>query len=244
MYRKIMVLPLLIMNLFLFSAIGLTECNIPPRVGESLQYKVFLKSMIHGADQIVRVIEADTYRDRPVIKVQSVMDSVGLAKSLTKFTEKEEMILDREGLYPWIIRREVSDKDEIETEEVTFDYPNNVAVRIYSKNNGPQERSEIQVPGYVQDNLSLQFYLRKNYSQKENQLYFYSDGEIKKISYQIVEISETLKLDCGQFSKQYKVHNPEKNITILISDTPEHYPLVIQKIGKIGKIEAKLVEIK
>lgn len=244
MYRKGLFLILLTVGALFTSAIGLTDDYIPPRVGERLEYQVIVKSLMHGADQTIRVVESGTYRDRPVIKVQCVMDSVGLAKSITKFKETEEIILDLEGLYPWVIRHEVTDKDGIETEEVTFDYPNNTAVRIFSKNSGSKERSEIQLPGYVQDLLSLQFFLRKNISLGSSQVYLYSDGEIRKIGYQTTEISEPLNLTCGQFQKHYRIYNPEKNITILVADTPEHYPLVIQTNGKIGKIEAKLVEIR
>ncbi len=244
MFRKGLFLSLLILSALLLSATGLTDDYIPPRVGECLEYKVFVKSMMHGADQTVRVVESGTYRDRPVIKIQSIMDTVGLAKTITKYKETEEMILDLEGLYPWVIRREIADKDGIEVEEVTFDYPNGSAVRSFSKNGGPKEQTKIQVPGYVQDVLSLQFYLRKNIFQGENRVYFYSDGEIKQISYQVTEKSEPLKLECGQFQKQHQIYNSEKNITILLAVTPERYPLVIQKIGKIGKIEAMLVGVK
>ncbi len=244
MYRKGLFLTLLMVSVFLMSAIGLANDYIPPKVGECLKYKVTVKSMVHGADQIIRVVQSCIYRDRPVIKIQCEMDSVGLVKNLTKYKETEEIILDLEGLYPWVIRHEITDKEGIETEEVTFDYQNGLAVRIFSKNGGPKERTEIRLPGYVQDLLSLQFFLRKNISQGDNQVYLYSDGEIKKISYQLTEIPEPIKLECGQFQKHYRIYNPEKDITILLADTPEHYPLVIQKNGKIGKIEAKLVEIK
>ncbi len=244
MYRKGFFLALLIICTILTNAVGLADGYIQPRVGEFLEYEVIVKSMIHGANQIVRVIESGVYQDRPVIKIQCVMDSVGMVKSITKYKETEEMILDLEGLFPWVIRHEISDKDGVETEEVTFDYPNGVAVRVFSENGGPKERTEIQVPGYVQDVLSLQFYLRKNISLGDNEVYFYSGGKIKKISYQVTEIVEPLKLKAGDFQKYYQVNNPDKNITILISKTPERYPLAIQKIGKIGKIEAKLATIK
>jgi hypothetical protein len=200
--------------------------------------------MIHGADQTVRVVESGYYRERPVLRIESNMDTVGLANAITKYREWEEIILDAEGLFPWIIRRQVSDKDGLESEEVTFDYPNGSATRALSKNGGPKEWTEFQIPGYVQDVLSLQFYLRKNISPGDNRIYFYSDGEIKEISYQGTENQETLSLECGEFDRYYQIDNAEKRITILLSAAPQRYPLVIRKIGKIGKIEAKLVQIK
>jgi len=244
MYRKGLFLTVLTVIALFTSVIGLTNDYIPPRVGECLEYQVIVNSMMHGADQTIRVVESGVYRERPTIKVQCVMDSVGLAKSITKYKETEEVILDLEGLYPWVIRHEISDKDGTKTEEVTFDYPNGAAVRIFSENGGSKERTVIQLPGYVQDLLSLQFFLRKNISLGVNQVYLYSDGEIKKIGYQITEISEPLNLACGQFQRYYRIYNPAKNITILLAGTPEHYPLVIQTNSKIGKIEAKLVEIR
>ncbi|NLW48273.1 MAG: DUF3108 domain-containing protein [Firmicutes bacterium] len=244
MYRKGIFILFLSVLTILTGAIGLTEDYIQPKIGECLEYEVIVKSMVHGADQTIRIVEADVYLDRPVLKIQSVMDSVGMIKSITKYQEKEEIVLDLEGLYPWVIRREISDKDGLEIEEVIFDYSKGVAVRVYSENDGPEERTELEVQGYVQDGLSLQFYLRKNITLGNNEVFFYSNGKIKKISYQITEVLEPLKLECGEFQEYYRVHNSEQKITILISKTPERYPLAVEKIGKIGKIEAKLETIK
>jgi hypothetical protein len=244
MYRKGMFIALLSVLSILTGVVGLADDYIQPRVGECLEYGVIVKSMIHGADQTIKIVESDVYLGRPVIKVESVMDSVGMIKSIAKYREKEEIILDLEGLYPWVIRRETSDKDGLEIEEVTFDYSKGVAARVYSENGGPEERTEMKVQGYVQDGLSLQFYLRKNITKGDDEIFFYSNGKIKKISYQVTEILKPLKLECGEFQKHYRVHNPEEKITILISKTPERYPLAIEKIGKIGKIEAKLVTVK
>lgn len=244
MFRKGLFLTLLTVSALIVNAVGLTDDYIPPKVGECLEYKVYIKSVMHGADQTVKVVEAGNYQERPVLTIQSNMDTVGLAKTITKYQEWEEIILDLEGLYPWVIRRRVSDKDGLETEEVVFDYANGLAVRTVSKNGGPKEESEIQVPGYVQDVLSLQFYLRKNSSLGNKQVYFYSDGEIKEISYRATENQEPLSLECGEFEKHYRIENGEKKITILLSVAPERYPLVIRKIGKIGRIEAKLSGIK
>ncbi|MGE5607345.1 MAG: DUF3108 domain-containing protein [Bacteroidota bacterium] len=244
MFRKGLFLAIVTVSVLLMSAAGLTDGYNPPQVGECLQYKVYIKSMMHGADQTVRVVESSNYKERPVLRIQSNMDTVGLAKTITKYREWEEIILDLEGLYPWVIRRQVSDKDGLESEEVAFDYANGLAVRTVSKNGGAKEQTAIQVPGYVQDVLSLQFYLRKNIALGNNQIYFYSDGEIRKISYQGTENQELLTLECGEFKKHYQINNAEQKITILLSATPERYPLVIRKIGKIGKIEAKLVGIK
>lgn len=241
--KKIFLLTVIIVTL-LAGSISLADDYIPPRVGEELEYEVTVKSMIHGANQRVSIVESGIYQERPVITIRCEMDSVGMVKSLTKYKEKEEIILDLEGLFPWVIRHEISDKDGVEKEEVTFDYQKGIAVRVYSENGAAEERTEIQVPGYVQDVLSLQFYLRKNISQGDNQVYLYSNGKIKQISYQVTEVTEQLNLECGKYSKHYRVHNPEKGIAILVADTPECYPLVIQKDGKIGKIESKLVKVK
>lgn len=227
----------------LTTAAGPAECLVSPRVGESLEYKVNVKSLFHGANQTVRVVESGVYRDRPTLKIQCVLETVGLMKSLTGYRETEEVILDSEGLFPWVIQHEIRDKGDIEIEEVFFDYPNGTAIRLYSKNGGPEERTEISVPGYVQDGLSLQYFLRKNFTPGENEIYFYSNGKIKRINYQISEIREELTMECGTFNKYYRVDNPESKITILIADNPAHYPLVIRKNAKIGEVEAKLVVI-
>lgn len=244
MFRRVLFIILLSFLSILIGTVGLTDDYIQLKVGECLEYEVVIKSMVHGANQTVSIVDSGIYLDRPVIKVHSVMDSVGMVKSITQYREREEIILDLEGLYPWVIRREVSDKDDLETEVVTFDYSKGVAARIFTKNGNSEKRDEIIVPGFVQDALSLQFYLRKNIALGNNEIFYYSNGKVKKISYQVTEVTEPLKLECGDFQSYYRIHNPEEKITILISKTPERFPLAIQKIGKIGKIEAKLVNIK
>lgn len=244
MFRKLIFILLLSLLSILNGIVGLTDDYIQPKVGECLEYEVVVKSMVHGANQTVSIVDSGIYLDRPVIKVQCVMDSVGMIKSITQYRETEEIILDLEGLYPWVIRREISDKDDLETEEVTFDYSKGVAARVLKKNGNPEKRDEIIVPGYVQDALSLQFYLRKNVALGDNEIFYYSNGKVKKIGYQVTEVTEPLKLEWGKFQSYYRIHNPEEKITVLISKTPERLPLAIQKVGKIGKIEAKLVNIK
>lgn len=243
MFRKGLFLTIVMVSVLLINVIGLADDYSPPEVGECLYYKVYINSMMHGADQTIKVVELSNYRERPVLRIQSNMNTVGLAKTITQYREWEEIILDLKGLYPWEIRRQVSDKDGNESEEVVFDYANGRAVRTVSKNGGPKEETAFEVPGYVQDVLSLQFYLRKNVALGNNQIYFYSDGEVKEISYQGTERQEPLTLECGEFEKHYQIDNAEKKITILLSNAPKRYPLVIRKIGKIGKVEAKLVEV-
>src|SRR5690606_28795941 len=134
MFRKGLFLLVLTISALFMSAAGLTDDYVPPRIGECLEYKLFVKSMMHGADQSVRVVEATFYRERVVLVIQSKMDTVGLVQVLNEYHGTEESILDVEGLYPWVIRRIISDEDGSETEEVIFDYSKGTAVRTVSKN--------------------------------------------------------------------------------------------------------------
>jgi hypothetical protein len=230
--------------------IGLIAINLLPtyadkvKAGEVLEYKLTVKSVIHGGNQTIRVSEVEYYKNRPVLKIFSKLTSVGLVKKVTGYSETEDLVLDAEGLYPLYLKREVHDNKKAEVEEVSFDYAKKVAMRILNKSNEPTERSEIKLPGYVQDGLSLQFFLRKSDLKPGNyKIYFYSNGSVEEIAYGIREVNQSLQLDCGKYSGYWEVDNPKVGITIVLSNDEERLPLIIRKINNIGKFESKLVKI-
>ncbi len=214
------------------------------RVGETLVYKVMAKSIIHGADQTVKVVSKGNYRNRETYNIHLTMSTVGLVREITRYSEKEDLVLDAEGMYPWYIRHEIMDGDNIEIEEVTFNYSKGVAVRIHSENNGPKTRTEIKLPGFVQDGVSLQYYLRKaNLNPGANQIYFYSNGKVEPVYFNLSEGIKPLKLECGTFDQYLLLNDPASKFTVMIAKDQNRYPLVIQKIAKFGKVEARLIQI-
>jgi hypothetical protein len=212
--------------------------------GEVLEYKLTVKSVIHGGNQTIRVTGLENYKNRPAVTVVSTLTSVGLVKKITGYSETEELILDAEGLYPLRLKREIHDKKKVEVEEVSFDYARKVAIRVLNKTNEPTERSEVKLPGYVQDGLSLQFFLRKSELKAGNyKVYFYSNGSVEEISYGIREVNQSLQLDCGKYSGYWMADNPKAGITIVLSKDEDRLPLIIRKINNIGKFESKLVKV-
>lgn len=215
-----------------------------PRVGETLDYDLWVKSIIHGGKQTVKVLARDLDQDGDVFHVQCVMKTIGLAWSLTKYSEVEDVILDGNGIYPLSIRREIHQGKTISVEKVEFNYKHGIATRSYCVDNGKIETSEIKLPGFVQDAVSLQFYLRKGDFQKGvNKLYFYENGMIDETSYNVTEGTEALKLGCGTYTKYHKVDHRGGKITVLIAQEINRIPLVIRVLASFGKVEAKLVKI-
>jgi hypothetical protein len=213
------------------------------KTGEVLEYRLTVKSVIHGGNQTIRVTGAENFKNRPALTVTSTLTSVGLVKKITGYSETEELILDAEGLYPLRLKREIHDNKKVEVEEVSFDYARKVAIRILNKTNEPTERSEVKLPGYVQDGLSLQFFLRKSELKPGNyKVYFYSNGSVEEISYGIREVNQRLKMDCGQYSGYWVVDNPKVGITIVLSNDEDRLPLIIRKTNNIGKFESKLIK--
>lgn len=214
-----------------------------PKVGEILHYRVIVRSVIHGGDQTSRVVAKTHYQNREVFKIQSTMTTAGIVQKLYPYRETEEILLDEEGLYPLFLRREIQDKDGMETEEVRFDYERQIGVRHHSEQGSTPVQSEFPLPGYVHDALSLQYFLRKNrFEGKTDQtLYFYSNGKIKEVNYDAIKVQKRIELPAGTYSSYYEVDNDD--ITVLIADISERYPLIIRKMAKFGKIEARLMTI-
>ena len=243
MYRKL--LALLCLFLLLFTAPEWSgAAGYTPRVGEQLVYKVVVKSMIYGADQVVRVISKGTYKNHEVYTVQYSMSTIGVVKNLAKYSEQEELVLDAENLYPWYLKRDVVSGEKQLHEEVTFDYAQGTAIRLASKNNEPTVRTELPLNGPVQDGLSLQFFLR-NQSLKpgQHQINFYSNGKIEPVTFTLREVHQTLKLDSGTYPQYLQASNAQSKITVLLANNIERQPLVIQKLAQFGKVEARLEKV-
>ena len=171
-----------------------------PRVGEVLEYDLWVKSIIHGGKQTVKVLSKDPGQNGTVYHVQCSMRTIGLAYSLTKYSEVEDVILDGDGIYPLSIRREVHQGKSVSIEKVEFDYKQGVAIRTYFLDDAKIVTSQIKLPGIVQDAVSLQFFLRKgSYQKGVNKLYYYENGMIEETSYNVSEKTESLKLACGSY---------------------------------------------
>lgn len=214
-----------------------------PRVGEILEYDLWVKSIIHGGKQTVKVLSRDMGQNGEVIHVQCTMKTIGLAYSLTKYSEVEDVVLDGKGMYPLSIRREVHQGKTISVEKVEFNYSQGTATRSFSVNNGKPELSEIKLPGIVQDAVSLQFFLRKgDYRKGVNKLNFYDNGSIEETSYNVTEGSEPMKLACGTFPKFDRIDHNGGKITVLVAQDTYRIPLTIRVIASFGKVEAKLIK--
>jgi hypothetical protein len=242
MFRKIFV-SLFVLGIFLFPFdLGWAQ-GYAPEIGETLQYKLIVKSMIHGANQTVKVVSREKYNGNEVYRIQSSMTTVGVVQKLYSYSETEEILLSADGLYPVYLKRKIHEKDETEIDEVRFDYTKGIAFRSLSKNGAKPEYSEIKLPGYVCEGLSLQYFLRRIPSgSKNNKLYFYSKGKIKEVAYRISEEHQkALTLDCGTFSDYYRIEG--EDILVVIADNSAHFPLVIRKMANFGKVEARLINI-
>jgi hypothetical protein len=215
-----------------------------PRIGEILNYDLWVKSIIHGGKQTVKVISKETGQNGDVFHVQCTMRTIGLAYSLTKYFEVEDVTLDGTGIYPLSIRREVHQGKSTSVEKVEFDYTQGIATRSYCVDNGKTETSTIKLPGVVQDAVSLQFYLRKgDFRKGQNKLYYYENGIIDETSYTVSDGTELLKLGSGSYTKYDKVDHNGGKITVLVTQDTYRVPLVIRVQASFGKVEAKLAKI-
>ncbi|HOJ77694.1 MAG TPA: DUF3108 domain-containing protein [Bacillota bacterium] len=240
MYRKLVLLVIL----FLVLTVPSLASNGTPKIGETLEYKLIAKSVIHVGNQKIVVVGREKFNGHDVYRVRSTMDTIGMVKSISGYSETEELLIDAHGMFPRYLKRVEIEKDGKDIEEVTFDYDKRVAIRLLSKNGGPSERTEIPLPAYVQAGLSLQYFFRYTaLKEGPNKMFYYSNGKIDEYNYVVTKSTSPLKIDTGTYSKYYTINNKVKAITIFIADNEERYPLIVCKIGKIGKVEAKLTKI-
>lgn len=240
MYRKFV---LLIILFLVLSVPGLADNGIP-KIGETLEYKLIAKSVIHGGNQRITVVGREKFKGHDVYRVRSTMDTIGMVKSISCYSETEELLIDAHGMFPRYLKRVENEKNGTDVEEVTFDYDKRVAIRLLSKDGAPTERTEIPLPAYVQAGLSLQYFFRYSaLKEGSNKMFYYSNGKIEEYNYVVTKSSGSLKTDIGTYPKYYTIHNKAKSITIFIADDDERHPLIVRKVSKIGKVEAKLTKV-
>lgn len=223
-----------------FSQGGYTK-GFELQVGENLQYKVMVKSLFHGANQYIKVVSEEKYGERRAYRVISRLDTHGVVGKLFNYSETEEIILDAEGLYPLYLERLVEDGSEVEQEKVHFDYDKSLAVRSFFKEGEAPQQVELALPGKVYDGLALQFFLRTQQPQAgKNQLYFYSNGKIKEVSYQVKQGgADEINLDCGTYDDYYQIEG--EGLSVMISADVNRYPLLIRKSAAFGEVKMQLV---
>lgn len=240
MFRKFIYCLLLLLCI---TGLGYTEGYVP-KVGEVLEYKVVVKSVIRGAVQTIKVVSKGVYNGREVYNIRSEMTTIGLVKGLYDYSQVEDLVLDAEGLFPWFIKQEVKNGKNIKQEEVSFDYSRKIAVRLLSQNSGTQERTEFCLPDFVQDGLSLQFFLRKDQNiNGPNKIFFYNNGLIAENSFEVMRINQPITLESGTFPRYCQIVDNVSQIKISIAETPERFPIAIKKITDFGAIEMKLFKI-
>lgn len=225
-----------------FGSFGYAE-NAPFKVGEVLEYKLYAKTAIYGANEIIKVVSKNTLNGREVYRVHAEMATIGIVKGLYEYSQIEDLVMDAEGFYPYWIRLETKDRSKNQLEEIHFDYAGKKAIRVLTKNGGT-ETSEIELPGFVQDGLSLQFYLRQDQiAEKPSMIYFYGNGKIKGSNFEIKQISKPIKLESGTYSKYLQIIDYENDITVLIAENQSRLPIYVKKIAKFGSMEMKLSKV-
>ncbi len=225
-----------------FGSFGYAE-NAPFKVGEVLEYKLYAKSAIYGANEIIKVVSKNTLNGREVYRVHAEMTTVGIVKGLYEYSQIEDLVMDAEEFYPYWIRLETKDRSKNQLEEVHFDYVGKKATRVLTKN-GETKTSEIELPGFVQDGLSLQFFLRHNQiTEKPRKVYFYGNGKINESNFDIKLISKPIKMESGIYSKYLQIIDNDNDITILIAEDQCRLPIYVKKIAKFGSMEMKLSKV-
>jgi hypothetical protein len=213
------------------------------RVGEVLQYKAYARSAIYGANEMIKVVSKDTFSGRDVYRIHAEMTTIGIVKGLYNYSQVEDLVMDAEGFYPYWIRLNTQERSKSQQEEIRFKYDERKATRVVTKN-GETRTSEIDLPGFVQDGLSLQFFLRQNRIQEvPHKIYFYGNGHINESNFEVTFISKPIHLESGTYPKYLQITDNENDITVLIAENQERLPISVKKIAKIGAIEMKLSKI-
>ena len=241
MFRKL--IPYCCLAVFLcFGSFGYAN-EFYLRVGEVLQYKAYAKSAIYGANETIKVVSKDTFSGREVYRVHAEMNTIGFVKGLYNYSQSEDLVMDAEGFYPYWIRLNTQERSKVQEEEIRFNYETKKATRVKTKN-GVTTTSEIDLPGFVQDGLSLQFFLRQGHIQElPHRVYFYGNGHINESNFDVKSIAKPLRVENVTYPKYLQITDSENDITVMIAENQDRLPILVKKIANIGSIEMRLSKV-
>ena len=220
---------------------GFAQENLPWKIGERLEYRVEIKGISVGK-QVFTVVGETLYEGHPVYHIKMEIASYAALSLFYKFSEENEMYLDKSTLYPRYIRREIKEKKEHKTEEIKISFTEKQIEMIRYKE-GEVKKKVFAMNEPCLENLSLVYYLRSRPWQRgeESILFLTSRGpQVYNFGFAgTEEVSSPY-----QRMEADRIEDANSKITVWISKDKGAIPVMIRAATDIGVINSRLVKMK
>lgn len=212
--------------------------------GEKLTY-VLHYGFVNAGEATLELRETDLkILDRPMLQAVGKGRSLGAFNTFYKVDDHYETYFDRDGVFPWIFMRRVSEGGY----EFSQDYTYMQNLHQVST----QKKQTHTVPAHVQDMLSAFYYARTiDYSKAkpgdEFSIDCFLDDEMWPLKMRYVG-KETIKLRSGKYRclkfqpvvQQGRIFKTNDDLNVWVTDDANHIPVLAQAKVLVGSIKMEL----
>lgn len=219
--------------------IGRYVDNIAFGVGEKLSFDINYGFINAGTAsmEVSRLIE---YEARPCYQIVTLANSNSFFSSFYKVEDRAESIVDAIGLFSWRFEKNLREGSYRSDRQYSFDQRNHFTV---------YKEDTIEVAPYVQDALSILYYLRTQELKVGTSMYIDNFVDGRKFSTEVKVLEkETIEVEAGTFDcllvepimQSVGVFKHEGSLKVWLTDDRLKLPVLMKSKVLVGSISAEL----
>jgi len=212
--------------------------------GEKLTY-VLHYGFVNAGEATLELRETDLkIQGRTMLQAVGKGRSLGAFNTFYKVDDHYETYFDRDGVFPWIFIRRVS--------EGGYEFSQDYAYMQHLHQVNTQKKQTHSVPAHVQDILSAFYYARTiDYSKAkpgdEFTIECFLDDELWPLKMRFIG-RETIKLRNGKYRclkfqpvvQEGRIFKTNDDLNVWVTDDPNHIPVLAQGKVLVGSIKMEL----
>jgi len=191
--------------------------------------------------EVVRLIE---FENRPCHQIVTRAKSNKFFSTFYKVDDRVESIIDAVGLFSWRFEKNLREGGYRDDRVCLFDQRNHVVL---------YQEDTISVPPYVQDALSVMYYIRTQ-TLEPGQILFvdnFTDGKLYPLEVRVLE-RERVEVKAGSFDcvvvepllKSVGVFKHEGKLRVWLTDDRLKMPVLMKSKILVGSITAELTDFR
>ncbi len=217
--------------------------NVAFGVGEKLQFDIGYGFINAGSAsmELKRLVE---YENRPCFQIVTRAQSNSFFSTFYRVDDRVESIMDAVGLYSWRFEKNLREGNFRSDQECEFNQRDHV---VYSG------RDTVEVPPYVQDPLSVLYYVRTQKLEVGKSIFVdnYTDGKLYPLEVRVLE-KDRITVKAGTFDcvvvepllKSVGIFKHEGKLKVWLTDDRLKMPVLMKSKVLVGSITAELTEYK
>lgn len=215
--------------------------NIAFGVGERLQFDIGY-GFINAGSAVMEVVDLIEYENRPAYQVVTTAQSNKFFSSFYPVRDRVESIMDAVGMFSWQFDKQLREGKYRAHRHYEFDQVNHQVV---------YKGDTIEVAPYVQDALSILYYIRTQPLSVNESMYVDNFTGGKNYPLEVkVHRRERIKTKAGEFDclvvepllQSSGVFKHEGRLTVWLTDDRLRLPVMMKSKVVVGSITAELTE--